>query len=43
VGVEKTNLWESFRDGVLEACDEIVERRKSERIGEISGGGMKKW
>jgi len=21
VDVEKTNLWESFRDGVLEVCD----------------------
>jgi len=23
VNVEKTNLWKSFRDEMLEACDEI--------------------
>jgi len=31
VDVEKTNLWESFRDGVLEACNEICGKKKVQK------------
>ena len=41
VDFETTNLWESFRDGILMACDELCGKKK-ERMEEINGGGMKK-
>ena len=42
VDVEITNLWESFRDGVLTASMSYVGRRKSKRMEEINCGEMKK-
>ena len=41
VDVKTKNLWESFRDGVLTACDELCGKKKV-RMEEINGGGMKK-
>jgi len=38
VDVEKINLWESFGDGVLEACDEIRGKKKVRKNRKISGG-----
>ena len=34
VDVETTNLWESFRDGVLTACDELCGKKKVRKNGE---------
>jgi len=31
VDAEKTNLWESFKDGVLEACYEIWGKKKDRK------------
>ena len=36
--VETTNLWESFRDGVLTACDELCGKKKVRK-----NGGNKWW
>ena len=33
VDVETTNLWESFRDGVLTACDELCGKKKVRKNG----------
>ena len=41
VDVKTTTLWESFRDGVLTACDELCGKKKV-RMEEINGGAMKK-
>ena len=38
VDVETTNLWESFRDGVLTACDELCGKKKVRK-----NGGNKWW
>ena len=38
VDVETTNLWESFRDGVLTACDELCGKEKVRK-----NGGNKWW
>ena len=38
VDVETTNLWESFRDGVLTACDELCGKKKVKK-----NGGNKWW
>ena len=38
VDVETTNLWESFRDGVLTACDELCGKKKVRK-----SGGNKWW
>ena len=38
VDVETTNLWESFRDGVLTACDELRGKKKVRK-----NGGNKWW
>jgi len=43
VDVKKTNLWESFRDGVLKACNEICGKKKVRKNRGINGGGMKEW
>ena len=37
VDVETTNLWESFRDGVLMACDELCKKKVRKN------GGNKWW
>ena len=36
------NLWGSFKDGVLEACEELCERQNEGGSGETHGGGMRK-
>ena len=33
VDVKTTNLWESFRDGVLTACDELCGKKKIRKNG----------
>ena len=38
VDVETTNLWESFRDGVLKVCDELCGKKKVRE-----NGGNKWW
>ena len=38
VDVETTNLWESFRDGILTACDELCGKKKLRK-----NGGNKWW
>ena len=38
VDVEATNLWESFRDGALKACDELCGKKKVKK-----NGGNKWW
>ena len=38
VDVETTNLWESFGDGVLKACDELCGKNKVRK-----NGGNKWW
>jgi len=43
IDTEKTNLWESFRNGVPEACDKICGKKNVKKIREISGSEMKKW
>ena len=42
VDVETTNLWESFRDGVLKACDELCGKKKVRKNGGINAGGIRK-
>ena len=37
VDVETTNLWESFRDGILTACDELCGKKK------VRKNGANKW
>ena len=37
VDVETTNLWESFRDGILTACDELCGTKK------VRKNGRNKW
>ena len=43
VDVETTNLWESKEMEFWRHVMSYVGRRKSERVEEINGGGMKKW
>ena len=33
VDVETARLWESFKDGVLTACDELCENKKVRKNG----------
>ena len=33
VDVETTTLWESFRDGILTACDELCGKKKVRKHG----------
>ena len=34
VDVARTNWWESFRDGILTACDELCGKKKLRKNGE---------
>ena len=42
VDVDAPNLWNTFKNSMLQACDEVLERRKVEKTMGIHGGGMKR-
>ena len=41
VNVGTPNLWGHFKDGVLEACDDVCGKKMEGEEKEIHGGGMK--
>jgi len=42
IDVDARNLWKSFKDGLLQACDEVMGRKEEETIRGIHGGGMRR-
>ena len=41
VSIDVSDLWETFKDGVLKACDEVCGKKKSRRNQGDMCGGMK--
>ena len=42
VSTDAPDLWKTFKDGVLKACDEVCGKKKSRRDPETCGGRMQK-
>ena len=42
VNIEAQELWKSFENGVLQACDEVCRKSVEEKIEVTRGGGMRR-
>ena len=42
VDTDSMDLWGSYKNGVLQACDELCGKTKGKEIGDTHGGGTNK-
>ena len=42
IDVDATNLWNTFTNVILQACDEVCRKKKDRKNQRIRGGGMKR-
>ena len=43
VDADAPNLWNTFKNSMLQACDKVLGKKKGKKIMGIHGGGMKRW
>ena len=42
INVDATNVWNTFKNGILQAFDEVCRKKKGRKNQRIRGGGMKR-